>query len=213
MTNLENYGIIYVGKSEWKGDIMATAIVHCKICKQAFNRLDPKLVEGVDWVKPTNRIYYHKKCYDDFAKKKGQIGKDGIEFEAEEAIWKLATEDYLKRDLKISIDYPRFNTQWKKYKEKDGYTPKGIYFALKYFYDIRKNPTEKSEGGIGIVSWIYEESAQYWGKRNQEDKGIVARLEEQIKKDMAQKPKIVFQKNKKRETKIDFSILEEEDEE
>lgn len=192
---------------------MAKAMVECRVCKQKFNRLDPNLIEGVDWVKPVNLHYYHKKCYDDFAKKKGQIGKDGIEFEADEIVWKSAVEDYLKRDLKISIDYPRFNSQWKKYIEKDGRKPKGIYFTLKYFYDIRKNSPEKSEGGIGIVSWIYDEAAEYWGKRNQEDKGIVARLEEQIKKDMAQKAKIVFQKNKKRDSKIDFSILEKEDEE
>ena len=192
---------------------MAKAMVECRVCKQKFNRLDPNLIEGVDWVKPVNLHYYHKKCYEDFAKKKGQIGKDGIELEVDDMVWKAAVEDYLKRDLKISIDYPRFNSQWKKYVEKDGRKPKGIYFTLKYFYDIRKNSPEKSEGGIGIVSWIYEEAAEYWGKRNQEDKGIIARLEEQIKKDMAQKPKVVFQKNKKRDFKIDFSVLEEEDEE
>lgn len=192
---------------------MAKAMVECRVCKQKFNRLDPKLLEGVDWVQPVNRHYFHKKCYDDFAKKKGQIGKDGIELEADDMVWKAAVEDYLKRDLKIGIDYPRFNSQWKKYIEKDGRKPKGIYFTLKYFYDIRKNSPERSEGGIGIVSWIYDEAAEYWGKRNQEDKGIVARLEEQIKKDMAQKAKVVFQKNKKRDSKVDFSILEEEDEE
>ena len=192
---------------------MAKAMVECRVCKQKFNRLDPNLIEGVDWVKPVNLHYYHKKCYEDFAKKKGQIGKDGIELEVDDMVWKAAVEDYLKRDLKISIDYPRFNSQWKKYVEKDGRKPKGIYFTLKYFYDIRKNSPERSEGGIGIVSWIYEEAAEYWGKRNQEDKGIIARLEEQIKKDMAQKAKVVFQKNKKRDSKVDFSILEEEDEE
>lgn len=192
---------------------MATAIVHCKICKQAFNRLDPKLVEGVDWIKPTNRVYYHKKCYDDFAKKKGQIGKDGIEFEAEEAIWKTATEDYLKRDLKISIDYKRFNSQWKRFIEKNGYTPKAIYFTIRYFYDVCKGLTEKSEGGIGIVSHVYDDAGEYWSKRHQTDKSIVARLEEQIKKDAAQKAKIVFQQKKKKEQKVDFSILEEEDDE
>lgn len=192
---------------------MAIAIVHCKICKQAFNRLDPKLVEGVDWIKPTNRVYYHKKCYDDFAKKKGQIGKDGIEFEAEEAIWKTATEDYLKRDLKISIDYKRFNSQWKKFIEKNGYTPKAIYFTLRYFYDVCKGLTEKSEGGIGIVSHVYDDAGEYWSKRHQTDKNIIARLEEQIKKDIAQKPKVVFQQKRKKEQKVDFSILEEEDDE
>lgn len=192
---------------------MAKAMVECRVCKQKFNRLDPDLIEGVDWVQPVKRFYYHKKCYEDFAKKRGQIGKEGIELEVEELVWKTAVEDYLKRDLKISLDYKRFNSQWKKFIEKDGRTPKGIYFSLKYFYDIRHNSTEKSEGGIGIVSWIYEEATEYWGKRNQADKDIVARLEEQIKKDRAQKAKVVFQQKKKKEQKVDFSILEEEDDE
>ena len=192
---------------------MAKAMVECRVCKQKFNRLDPDLIEGVDWVQPVKRFYYHKKCYEDFAKKRGQIGKEGIELEAEELVWKTAVEDYLKRDLKISLDYKRFNSQWKKFIEKDGRTPKGIYFSLKYFYDIMHNSTEKSEGGIGIVSWIYEEATEYWGKRNQTDKDIVARLEEQIKKDRAQKAKVVFQQKKKKEQKVDFSILEEEDDE
>lgn len=189
------------------------AMVECRVCKEKFNRLDPTLIEGEDWIKPVNLHYYHKKCYDDFVKKKGLIGEDGLELELDALVWKSAVEDYLKRDLKISINYSRFNQQWRKFIEKDGLTPKGIYFSLKYFYDIRHNSTEKCEGGIGIVSWIYEEATEYWGKRNQVDKGIVARLEEQIKKDRAQKAKVIFQQKKKKEQKVDFSILEEEDDE
>ena len=188
-------------------------MVHCRVCKQEFNRLDPALVENVDWIQPVKKFYYHKKCYEDFAKKKGLIGENGLELEMDALVWKSAVEDYLKRDLKISINYPKFNQQWKKFIEKDGRTPKGIYFTLKYFYDVEQNSTQKSEGGIGIVSWVYEEATEYWGKRNQTDKGIMARLEEQIKKDIGQKAKIVFQQKKKKEQKVDFSILEEEDDE
>ena len=53
------------------------AIVECRVCKEKFNRLDPTLIEGEDWIKPVNLHYYHKKCYDDFVKKKGLIGEDG----------------------------------------------------------------------------------------------------------------------------------------
>ena len=192
---------------------MAKAMVECRVCKQKFNRLDPSLIEGVDWIKPVNLHYYHKKCYEDFAKKKGRIGKDGIELEADELVWKTAAEDYLKRDLKISIDYKRFNSQWKKFIEKDGRTPKGIYFTLRYFYDVCKGLTEKSEGGIGIVSHVYEDATAYWGERNQRDKGIVARIEQQIREAAEAKPKVVFQQKKPKQKEIDFSILEEEDEE
>ena len=186
---------------------MAKAMVECRVCKQKFNRLDPELVEGEYWVKPVNLHYYHKKCYEDFAKKKGQIGKDGIEFEADEMVWKAATEDYLKRDLKVSIDYKRFNSQWKRLVEKDGRTPKGIYFTLRYFYDVCRGLTEKCEGGIGIVSHVYEDATAYWGERNQRDKGIVARIEQQIKEAAAQNIVKVNLKKTKKQTKTAAEAL------
>jgi hypothetical protein len=186
---------------------MAKAMVECRVCKQKFNRLDPELVEGEYWVKPVNLHYYHKKCYEDFAKKKGQIGKDGIEFEADEMVWKAATEDYLKRDLKVSIDYKRFNSQWKRLVEKDGRTPKGIYFTLRYFYDVCRGLAEKSEGGIGIVSHVYEDATAYWGERNQKDKGIVARIEQQIKEAAAQNIIKVNLKKPKKQVKTAAEAL------
>ena len=186
---------------------MAKAMVECRVCKQKFNRLDPQLIEGVDWVQPVNRHYYHKKCYDDFAKKKGQIGKDGVEFEAEELVWKSATEDYLKRDLKVSIDYKRFCSQWKRLIEKDGRTPKGIYFTLRYFYDICKGLTEKCEGGIGIVSHVYDDAVAYWSERNQRDKGIVARIEQQIREAAAQNIIKVNLKQSKKHVKTAAEML------
>ena len=186
-------------------------MVECRVCKQKFNRLDPDLIEGVDWVQPVKRFYYHKKCYEDFAKKKGQIGKEGIELEADELVWKSATEDYLKRDLKISIDYKRFNSQWKRLVEKDGRTPKGIYFTLRYFYDVCKGLTEKSEGGIGIVSHVYEDATAYWGERNQRDKGIIARIEQQIKEAASQNVIQVKLKKSKRRVKSAEEMLAEVD--
>ena len=186
---------------------MAKAIVECRVCKQKFNRLDPELLEGDYWVQPVNRHYFHKKCYEDFAKKKGQIGKDAIEFEAEELVWKTATEDYLKRDLKVSIDYKRFNSQWKRLIEKDGRTPKGIYFTLRYFYDVCRGLTEKCEGGIGIVGHVYEDAVAYWGERNQRDKGIVARIEQQIREAAAQNVVKVNLKQSKKQVKSAAEML------
>ena len=186
---------------------MAKAMVECRVCKQRFNRLDPELLEGVYWVQPVNRHYFHKKCYEDFAKKKGQIGKDAIEFEADELVWKTAVEDYLKRDLKVSIDYKRFCSQWKRLIEKDGRTPKGIYFTLRYFYDVCKGLTEKCEGGIGIVGHVYEDAVAYWGERNQRDKGIVARIEQQIREAASQNIIKVNLKQSKKQVKSAAEML------
>lgn len=190
---------------------MAKAMVECRVCKQKFNRLDPDLVEGVYWVQPVKRFYYHKKCYEDFAKKRGQIGKEGIELEADEVVWKTAVQDYLKRDLKIGLDYKRFNSQWKNFVERDGCTPKGIYFAIRYFYEICGGLADKSEGGIGIVPHIYKDAAAYWGERNQRDKNIVAAIEEQIRQFQNQNIIEVKMKRKKRQVKTAAEWLAEVD--
>jgi hypothetical protein len=60
-------------------------------------------------------------------------------------------------------------------------TAKGIYFSLRYFYEIAKGDPSKSENGIGIVPHIYNEAVTYWGERNQRDKGILEKIEAQIK--------------------------------
>ena len=57
----------------------------------------------------------------------------------------------------------RINLQIKKYlQEHPEYTYSGIRRSLEYFYEIKKNPIEKANGGIGIVPWIYEEAKQYY---------------------------------------------------
>ena len=74
-------------------------------------------------------------------------------------------------------------------------TAKGMYFALKYFYEIKKNDVTKSENGIGIIPHIYEDSSSYWQEREHREQGIVAAIEEQIKQ--AQSQNIVNVKIKK----------------
>ena len=162
---------------------MAKAIVHCKICKQEFNRLDPKLIEGVDWVKPSNRIYYHKKCYDEY-----QQSRIDVHANKSNEVWFDAMWDLLRKDLKYDFNYHKVRRQWEKY-IKDKMTAKGIYFALKYHYEINKGDVTKSENGIGIIPHIYEDSRNYWVSREQREVGIIAAIEAQIKQ--AQEQKIV----------------------
>ena len=84
--------------------------------------------------------------------------------------------------------------QWENYL-KNKMTAKGIYFALKYHYEIKKGDVTKSENGIGIVPHIYEDSRSYWQEREHREQGIVAAIEEQIKQ--AQSQNIINVKIKK----------------
>lgn len=184
-------------------------LVHCRICKGTIDRDGQK-----DWIMPTEKWYYHIACHEDFAKKKGAIKEGDIHIEADDDLWKSAVYDYLRKDVKISLDYKKFTSQWDNFLKK-GMTAKGIYFTLRYFYEIEKGDTAKSENGIGIVPHVYERGTCYWGERNQRDKGICARIEEQIMQSKAMKVHIVRQAPKApKKPTIDLSaiaMMEDED--
>ena len=65
-----------------------------------------------------------------------------------------------------------------------GRTPKGIYFTLRYFYDIKHGDKTKSSGSIGIVDYVYEDATKYWIAREERESGILNKIEklEQEKK-------------------------------
>jgi hypothetical protein len=177
-------------------------LVHCRICKGSIDR-DAQ----TDWVMPQEKWYYHISCHEDFAKKRGAIKEGDIHIEADDDLWKGAVHDYLKKDIKLSLDYRKFSSQWDNFLKR-GLTAKGIYFTLRYFYEIEKGDTSKCENGIGIVPHVYERGTGYWGERNLRDKGICARIEEQILQMRAQKVNIIRQKPKEQpKATIDFAAI------
>lgn len=185
-------------------------IVTCRICKA---KIDTDKTD--DWIMPTKNYYYHKTCYEDFGRKKGAIKEGDINIELDDEMWFSAVYDYLKKDLKIVPNFTKLSSQWKNYLKK-GMTAKGIYFTLRYFYEIQKGDTSKSEEGIGIVPYIYDEGTCYWGERNQRDKGICDRIEKQILQARELPLKEIKAKSKvNRGKKIDLSKIamlpEEED--
>ena len=147
-------------------------VVHCRLCGNDINKAN---VES--WVMPSKNWYYHKECYETWAKKKK--GVNDLKHNADESVWKEAIYDYLKKDLKIDLDFSKFHSQFENFLAK-GYTPKGIFFTLKYIYDIKKCDTTKAQGGIGLVSHLYNEGCNYWCKKEIENKGICDRIVAQL---------------------------------
>jgi hypothetical protein len=180
-----------------------TILVKCRICKQQFNRLDPNLIEGVDYVKPSERMYYHKKCYDEY-----QNSKLDVHADMTDELWFKAAWDFLRRDLKYDFNFVKVRKQWESFL-KSKMTAKGMYFALKYFYEIKKNDVAKSENGIGIIPHIYEDSRNYWQEREHREQGIVAAIEQQIKEAQNQKVIDVRVKKVKRQVKSAADVLAE----
>lgn len=173
-------------------------IVHCRICKGEIDRnIDP---EGHDWLMASKNFFYHRSCYENW--KKGVPKNDDA--------YVSFIYDFISRDLKVKYDYHMCEAQRQKFLKEHKMTNKGIFFTLKYFYEVKKGSWEKSHGGIGIVPYIYNEACSYWVQKEKESKGIVAQIENQMKQAQERKKKIVRQKKTtKDKSKINLSAISE----
>lgn len=140
----------------------------CRICHMPIDK--EKLKENIDWIMPSKGWYYHKECYDTW--KAGPSTDDD---------WILMIFDFLSRDLKVSYDYFLCKAQIEKFWKTNKINPKGIYFTLKYFYEIRGNAFEKGHGGLGIVPYVFTESKNYWIEQEQKKHGFMKQLESDAK--------------------------------
>lgn len=175
-------------------------MVKCRACGKTFNR--DTLIENVDWVMPSVNHYYHKYCYDQWINKQGELSAT---LTSEE--WFEALKYYLNHVVKAPIDYKKFTSQWNNFlKQKK--TAKGIYFSVRYYYDVINGDKEKSQGGIGIVSLIYQDSCDYWTGRFERDNTIIQRIEEQARAQLNQRVNLVKQTKKKTIKKKAISLDE-----
>lgn len=141
----------------------------CRICKVLIDK--KKEIEGVDWIMPSAKHYYHKSCYETW---KANL----LEGEKKDADWISLIYDFLARELKVSYNYFLCNKQIQKFQRENKINPKGIYFTLKYFYQIKHNPWE-GNGGIGIVPYVFKEAKDYWIQQERKKRGLLKEIEKQ----------------------------------
>ena len=166
---------------------------HCRICKVEIDR------EKDDWIMPSKNWYYHRKCYTDW--------KESTPATDEE--YRAFIFDFIARDLKVPYDYHKCKAQIDKF-VKEGRTVKGIFFTLKYFYEIKKGDWNKGYGGIGIVPYVYNEACTYWTNQERKTKGIVADIERQMRAAAERKHMVVRKAGSKpRQFEVDFSVLDD----
>lgn len=140
-------------------------IVHCRVCNGEIDRNTTE--EGKDWIMRSKGWFYHKDCYDGWVAE-----KDNLHASKNNEEWLDYTWEFLTKEMLMEIDYPKFQKQWDSYLKKN-MTAKGIYFSLRYYYDIQKAPRNKAKGGIGIVPYVYDEGCGYWVEREKEKKVFV----------------------------------------
>lgn len=177
---------------------MARHIVHCRVCKGEI-----ETNSETNWIMPSRNFYYHRDCYESWQTKKNDVNAN-VE---NDELWKDATYQYLLRDLYIAVDYNKFASQWKNFLKK-GRTAKGIYFTVRYFYEIEKGDRDKAQGGIGIVDYVYNDACAYWVDRERKGEQIVSQIEAQVKQEKNRKEIAVVKRDKKKKKKaIDLSEI------
>ena len=125
--------------------------VKCFYCGKTFDRDKFSAV----LVKP--RRYAHKECAEnkqqnkEISTEKTQEEKD---IEAlEKYIMNLFNEDYVNARIKKQI---------KDFREEYNYTYSGMLKTLIYWYEVKGNSTEKANGGIGIIPFVYKDANRYY---------------------------------------------------
>lgn len=181
-------------------------LLQCRICKR--RDIDKSTQqEDIDYIRHGN-CYWHKECYEERERRRKKID---IHDENSDSFWKDAAYNYLKREIKIEVTNIFF-LQWEQYMKSTNpfYSAKGIYFALLYFYEIKKGNKDKSNGGIGIVPYIYEESRTYWYGREKKQQGIVADIERQMREAEHRQKKVVTKKSiQPRKFEVNLDAIEE----
>lgn len=125
---------------------MAKHLVKCLYCGQQFDANQEPFVQ-------LQRRYAHKECAD----------KEALR-QARERSNEQILEDYIKYLYQTETLDPKIQKQIQKLinDKTANYTYSGIQKALEYFYEIKKNPIDRRNPTIGIISWVYNEAKQYY---------------------------------------------------
>lgn len=97
------------------------------------------------------RRYAHALCA-------GTLSAEGAKIEQD----KKALKEYIDNLLGENKSPVKINRQIKEYVDDLGYSYSGILRTLKYFYEVKQNPIDKANGGIGIVPFVYPQARNYY---------------------------------------------------
>lgn len=173
-------------------------IVKCRICHKPFD------TEKEEAVILNKQSYYHKTCYEEWIG-----GRMNVDKEADALFWKESVIDFLYREIKMEVDFVKFERQWTNFtKPERKMTPKGIYFAVRYHFNVQHGSIEKSLGGIGIVPYVYKSSSEYWQELEYKKRGTIEAIVQQIReRGLRPTQKIVRKEEKKDKNKWDLGDI------
>ena len=114
---------------------MAKCMVKCLYCGEQFDRLsEPNVKIG--------RRYAHQKCYNAQSSEDLQLQQDKHNF------W-----EYIKEIYGNDYNYVSISKQVESYIKQYNFTYSGMLKSLKWFYEIKHNSKENSNGRVGIIPY------------------------------------------------------------
>ena len=119
--------------------------VICKYCNVRFNR------DKEPFVDVGSRRYAHKACAQNYQSGLSQEEQDYNEL-----------EKYIRKLFNIKVVSAKIKKQIKDFRAEYGYSYTGIQKTLFYWFEIRKQPLDKANNGIGIVPYVYKDAEQYY---------------------------------------------------
>jgi hypothetical protein len=122
--------------------------VTCIYCKKTLNRNDEDCIIIREGNEEGSGRYAHKHCKEI---------EDSREKTDEEKL-----DLYIMQLFKTDYVPTRIQRQISNYIADYNFTYSGMHKALVYFYEIKGNSIEKSNGGIGIIPYIYKDAYNYY---------------------------------------------------
>ena len=124
---------------------MAKAMVKCIYCGEQFDR------NAEPFVAVNSRRYAHQRCYDKEESAKTQGEKDYEEL-----------CKYIKQKFGLQTISAKITRQITDYKKQYNFSYSGMLKALTWWFDVKHNTLEGTNGGIGILPYIYNDAKTYY---------------------------------------------------
>lgn len=119
-----------------------TDMVKCSLCGKLFSKKE------TEYEMIGENKYYHKECAI-IESKREKTDQEKLDL----YICQLFSADFVP---------PRIKKQINEFTTKYNYTHRGIAFALRYFFEVKKNDISKCNETIGIVPYVYKEAMAYY---------------------------------------------------
>lgn len=121
----------------------------CPYCNQEIGKSQPQ--------KTYKNKHYHSLCYKKMCEELFDNATKNLDSQQE-------LYNYICKLFNLSELSPFLSAQLKKFENEYNMTYDGMWYSLKYYFEILGNPIDKRRG-VGIVPYVYDEARNFYNKK------------------------------------------------